>query len=117
MAYNIQKYTKTLTLLYQSDDNLIEDALHYFNGIVRGIVLVVPNLEGSDTASISLIDDAGVVVYTKTGLAESTTHQLYTYDANNVLQFPLSGNYKISIGTSGAQTANRAFTVALLVER
>jgi hypothetical protein len=115
--YQIQNYSKSLVLVFATDDDLIEDAAHYFNGLVRGIVLVAPALTGATTCGIRITDAAGNIVYSKAALAASTTHQIYLYDTNNVLMFPLSGTYKIGITTSGAQDANRTFAVAVLIEK
>ncbi len=117
MAYNIQKFSKTLILLYATNPTTIASVAAYLNGLCRGIVITAPALETSHTYTINIKDAAGNVVYTKAALVQNTVTQIYLYDANNALVFPLSGDYTIEIVTSGSQTADRTFTVALLIER
>ena len=115
--YRIQRYEESLVLAFATDNNSIESSAISLNGLLKGIILVVPDLTSTNTATINIKDVDGNVIYTKGSLAESTTHQIYLYDSNNALAVPLSGNHTIEIVTSGNQDANRTFSVALLIER
>lgn len=120
--YNLQRYKTSLVLDFAADDNEIT-ASAILNGLLRGVILTVPDLDSSDTTTINIKDADGNVLYTKGTLAESTTHKLYDMvasDASTIIPMavPLAGpSITIDIVTSGAQTANRTFGVILLVDR
>ena len=119
MARNrIQRYTTTLTLLFAADDNqIISGSLVGLNGLLHGITLVIPDLDNADTTTITIKDADGAVLFTKAALAESTTHVVTTDSNNHPLRVPLAGAHTITIDTSGAQTANKAFDIVLLIAR
>jgi flagellar hook assembly protein FlgD len=115
--FNIQRYKETLVLAFATDNNSIESSAVQLNGLLSGVVVQVPDLESTNTATINIKDASGNVVYTKASLAESSTTQAYVDGNNHPLRIPLSGNYTIELVTSGNQTANRTFTVDLLINR
>jgi hypothetical protein len=117
MSYVVQRKPFTLPLVFATDDNEIESSLTELNGLLAGVIVVVPDLDSTNTATVEVKDVDGNVIYTKTAIAKSTTGKFFI-DANNFpLQLPLSGKHTVKITTSGAQTANRSFTVILLIKR
>lgn len=107
---NIQRVKKTLVLDFSEDDNQIISSAFDLNGILRRVVFVVPELTSTHTASVTLKDVDGNTVYTDTGVAESSS-------ANEVAEAAISGQHTLTVDTSGAQDADRTFTVILYVER
>lgn len=106
----IQRIKKTLVLDFSADDNQIISDAFEVNGIIRRVVFVVPDLDSTNTATLTLKDVDGYEVYSDATVAESTT-------ANEVTDKAASGQHTLTVDTSGAQTADRTFTVVLLVER
>lgn len=107
---SIQRIKKTLVLDFSEDDNQIVSDAFDVNGILRRVVFVVPALDSTHTASFTLKDADGYTAHTKAAVAQSTT------DSENV-EKAVSGDHTLTVDTSGAQTANRTFTVVLYVER
>jgi hypothetical protein len=69
------------------------------------------------TATITLRDTEGNVIYQKAGLSASTSNT-YFIDANNYpLQLPLSGVHKVEVALSGGQAVTQqTVSIKLLVE-
>lgn len=112
----IQRIPVTISLAYATDDNDAVSSAVTLNGKLLGLIPVAPNLDSTNTYSVTLKDVDGYTIYTKASLAESVATPLFV-DANNyALNVPVSGSHTIAIQTSGAQTADRTFTVILLVE-
>lgn len=113
--YNIKRYSASLVLAYQSNATTVVGDGVDFNGLLVGVVVIVPNLDSTNTATITIKDQDGTTVYSKASLARSTTTTAFV-DANNYpLQIPLSDSHTITITTSGSQTADRTFGVRLLI--
>jgi hypothetical protein len=78
------------------------------NGLVRGtitrIVFEVPDLDGTGTATLSIIDEDGKELYSSGALAESTDHTLSVSE-------DVTGDETWKIVTDVAQTADRALVV------
>jgi hypothetical protein len=111
----IIKTSKQLVLLYETNATTITGTLEA-NGLLRGISVVVPNLDSTDTITLALLDSDGGTIYSKASIAESATTTAYI-DANDYpLQLPLHGTITISIITSGSQTADRTFKVNIYYE-
>lgn len=74
------------------------------NGILRGINLKVPQVDGTPTVTIT-IADADKTIFSIASLAENTTHQL-RYDTQGVtilpMAIPMAGQYTVTITFSGA---------------
>lgn len=115
--YQIQRYKTTLTLDFSEDDNEIVSGNIPLNGILKGIIPTAPDLDGTQTYTITIKDADGNVVYTKASLTENQASPQFVDANNRPLELPLSGNHTITITTSGAQTADRIFTVVLLINR
>lgn len=107
---NIQRIKKTLVLDFAADDNQIISDAFDLNGILRRVVFVVPELDSTNTADVTLKDVDGYTVYSDTAVAENST-------ANETADLAVSGSHTLTVDTSGAQTADRTFTVVLYVER
>ena len=105
----VTRLKRTLTLDFAADDNQIIGTEN-INGIVKTIILVVPALTSTNTASITIKDEDGYQLYTATGKAESTTHVLeLTADT----EFPVAGEISITIDTSGVEAADVDFVVVI----
>lgn len=116
--YNIQSFTVPGTVIDQSADadQIITSAFE-LNGLLRGILITSPDLDDTDTFSITIKDADGYTIFTRASLAESTLHNIFTDTNNHPLQLPLTGNHTVTITASGDQAADRTFVVKLLVER
>lgn len=108
--HGIQRVKKTLVLDFSEDDDQIISSAFELNGILRRAVLVVPALDGTGTADVTLKDVDGYTVYSDTTVAESTT-------ANETTDLAVSGSHTLTIDASEAQTEDRTFTVVLYIER
>ena len=117
--FNIQRYTLPLILLFATNNTTIASSAIEFNGLLRGLLITAPDLEGVTTFTITITDADGFVVYSKAALAESTSHAIFDDPdlTDFILERPLSGDHTITIVTSGVQTADRTFAVKLLIER
>ena len=69
----------------------------YENGIIRAIVMVVPNFTNAITVTqIDVIDDDGDTIYTNTtGWAENATHLI------TGLTIPVDKEYQVKVTVSG----------------
>ena len=119
MARNrIQKFATTLVLDFGADDNqIISGSIVGLNGLLHGILLDIPDLDSTDTVTITIKDADGNVIFTRASLAESTKHVITEDSNNHPLRLPLAGAHTITIDTSGAQTADRTFEIKLLIAR
>lgn len=116
--YQVQRFTVPGTIIDQSEDaDQIITSAFAVNGILKGILITSPDLDDTDTFTITLKDAGGYTIFTRGTLAEGTLLGIFT-DANNFpLELPLSGNHTITITTSGDQAADRTFVVILLIKR
>ena len=87
------------------------------NGIMLGLTVAVPALDNAATLAVSVADQDGTVLYTKSGIAASTQAS-YLVDVNNMyLRVPLSGATTVTVTTSAAQTTQKAVAVKLLISK
>jgi hypothetical protein len=112
----IKRIPVTLPLVFATDDNEITVSVGDLNGKLLGIIPVIPDLTSTHSVTVTIFDAGGYKIYEKAGIAESTSVGLFVDANNHPLQLPLSGAHTVKITTSGAQDANRTFTVYLLVE-
>ena len=113
----IQRFTKQLVLDFGADDNQIISSALSLNGLLHGITLDIPDLDSTNTTTITLKDADGTVLFSKAALAESTKHGIVVDGNDHPLRIPLVGNHTVELLTSGAQTADRTFEVVLLIAR
>lgn len=87
------------------------------SGKIRGIVADVPNLTGTTTITLALLDQDGATIYSKASIAESAKTAAYI-DANNYpLQIPVCGVVTARVTQTNAQSGADAITnVTLLME-
>jgi len=110
---NISTYSIPLTVDFSVNDTTIASAAQPIKGTFRGIHISAPNLDGTDTYSVTITDKHGATVYTAASLVRNTTTTAFT-DANTFyFNQPLVGDLVVTIVTSGAQTADRTFTVTI----
>ena len=117
MKYRIRRYKTTLILDFSADDNEIVSSAIPFNGVLKGIIPTAPDLESTNTYTITIKDADGNTIYTKATLVENQATPIFIDANNEPLTLPLAGDHTITLTTSGAQTADRTFTVVLLIER
>lgn len=115
MNYPIAKRNFPLVLSYLDNATTIVSDATQMNGLLRGIQITAPDLDSTNTYSLTIKDADGYTIFTKASLVENTTTTVYVDTNNQPLQLPLQGAHTVTIVTSGAQTANRAFSVKLLV--
>lgn len=113
--YRIQKWKKTLTLLFATHSTIITQTGVELNGVLLAAnVKTAATVDTSATTAVSLTDADGVVVYSKTGLAAAgNTQTLLTNDT----RVPLTGLYTVTVTFSAAQTANRNTDVSFFMDR
>jgi hypothetical protein len=116
--YTIQRFTVPGTVIDQSEDadEIVTDEFQ-LNGLLKGLLITSPDLDDTDTFTISLKDADGYTIFTRGTLAEGTVFNIYTDTNDHPLEIPLSGSHTITITASGDQAADRTFVVKLLVQR
>lgn len=115
--YNLQRYTKTLTLAYATNATTISASTGDLNGLLAGVEINAPDLDSTNTYTVTLTDADSFTIFTRATLAENTKTAIFTDANNHPLRLPLSGTHTITVVTSGAQTGDRTFTVNLLIDR
>lgn len=108
--YPNTRIKKTLVVDVSEDNNSVLSEPFEINGRIRRAVIVVPDLDSTNTATLVIKDEDGFTVYTDSAVAENST-------ANETTDIAVAGQHTIEITTSGNQTADRTFTVVLLVDR
>lgn|SRR5664280_2363752 len=116
-TYGIQRKKIPILLAYQTNATTATQAGVSLNGLLRGVEINAPDLDSTNTYTITLTDSDGFDIYTKGKLAKNTRSSAFIDANNQPLQLPLSGAYTVKIVTSGNQTADRSFSVSLLVDR
>lgn len=86
------------------------------NGLLKGVSVTAPDLDNSDTYTVSIADDYSVTIYNDAGLAENSTTTKFVDSNNYPLERPLRGDITVTITASGAQASARSFTVVLYVQ-
>lgn len=107
---SIKRIERTMVVDVSEDNNSVETQPFEINGRLRRAVVVVPDLDSTNTATLNVVDQEGQNAYQKTAMAESATSN------NTGLDVALAGDCTLQIVTSGNQTADRTFTVVLYVE-
>lgn len=112
--FGIQRYKISLTIL-SGTTNIVSSALP-LNGLLRGISVSAPAMTGASyTAAVK--DADGFTVYSKSGITPNALTSAYIDANNQPLQLPLSGGHTITLTSAGTEAADRAFSVALLIDR
>ena len=113
-SYTVNR--KSFSSTIASAGTAILTDLGELNGKCVGILITSPDLDDSDTFTVSLETSDGYVLYSLGTLAEDLAHELLI-DANNFpLHLPLEGSHNLRITASGAQAADRTFTGRLLID-
>lgn len=114
--YKIQRYKITCTI--PADDNTIVEDLPNLNGYLVAVQANVPALVGTTTLTISITDQDGYTIYSKSGIAEGARF-IDIADSNNVLRkIPLSGTHQITCTASNIQTSTQApIPIVLKIEK
>lgn len=115
-GYNIQRYQTSITIADSQTVGSTTGAS--LNGILRGVLLDVPNLDGTVTVTLDILDVDSQVLYTKASIAENQKTAIFQDAATNPLAIPLSGAHTIRVTASGTQTGgNDTIIVTLLVDK
>lgn len=119
MRYNIQRYKKSLTIA--DGQTAISSTAEELNGLLRGILCKVPQLDGTTTITVAVIAVDGSDEYTlfsKASIAENANTPVLVDANNEYIAIPLSGNIKITVTASGAQSGgNDTVGITLLIDR
>jgi hypothetical protein len=94
-----------LTLLFATDNDLISTTIRIC-GTMLDATFDVPVLDGATTATLILLDENGKSVYNSGACAANTSHSL-------TIGKSFAGELTVQHTTSGGQTANRAFGLAI----
>lgn len=87
------------------------------NGLIKRILITAPDLDDTDTFTITIADEDGYILYTQETVGEDQQLNI-DQDANSLaLDIPVAGQVTITIVTSGAQSAEATFGVVLVVDR
>jgi len=114
MSYNrIKKYAVPVTIA--SSGTTKTSGVVPINGLLRGIVVDAPDLDDSDTYTVTLIDEEGATIQTFATLAENSVVAKYIDANNNYFNQPLH-NPQVTITASGAQAAARDFVINIYYE-
>lgn len=87
------------------------------NGILRGVLVDAPDLDDTDTYTVAVETDDGFSLVSEASLTENSKSAVMVDGNDMALAVPLSGQHVIKVTASGAQAAERTFTVSLLIER
>ena len=115
MARRIQRFSATYTIASAAAE-VVSGAIS-LNGLLNGILINSPNLDDTDTFTVTFKDADGNVLFTRATLAESVRHAITTDSNDHPLRIPLAGNHTVTITASGNQAADRDFDVVLLIAR
>lgn len=114
--YPIQRFKQTVTVA--NGGTTANGAVATVNGILRGIVIVAPNMTSS-TYTVKILDDDGNVIFSKASLNKSATSVIMVDASTIPLAIPLSnsGTAVINILAASTEGAARDLPVTLLIER
>lgn len=116
MAYNIQRYVQTVTIL--ADGTTQADPTSYVNGRIVGILANVPALVGTTTLTLAITDADGYTVFSKASIAEGAKYAAFIDANNQPLQLPVAGILTLTVTASNAQTSVAApIPIVLLINR
>jgi len=118
----MQRVAGTATIVVATDADQIIQSLGDLNGILRGIIVVVPDLKATGTLDVDLKDADGNVLFTKSNLAESATYAYYDDLASDAATYlpmgiPLAGVHSLTLTTDVAQDVDTDIDYVLLIER
>lgn len=114
--YKIRRYAETATIP-DTTATVTTPAVEH-NGILRGILLDVPQLDGTTTVTFTLKDADGYTIFTQASIAENAKTAIFVDANNEPLQLPLSGNHTMTLLASNTQTTgDKDIPVVLLYER
>ena len=111
----IHKRSVLITLAYATDSYNASGTVK-INGILKGVSLVVPNLNSSNTVKASILDEQGGTIWTKSTIADSATTSVYVDSNSYYFSQPLHGTVTLALVTSGGQTADRSFVFHVYFE-
>lgn len=112
--YAIQRFKQTILLDVSENDTVATTGNNYFNGLLRELIVKTPDLDSTNTMTFSILDEDDFVIYEGEAQAKDST-VISLLDANSVV--PLSGNHKLKVTTSGAQSVDRSFDIVFYIER
>lgn len=117
--YNIQRFKQTIDI---ADGQTIGNSVAAnLNGILRGVLVDAPDLDGAVTLTVAvlLIDGAEeYTIFSQASIAENANTAILVDANNHPLSRPLSGNIQIRVTASGAQADDDdSVAVSLLVDR
>ena len=104
---NEDVWEMVVTATFDTDDTTDVSLAIPFNGIIRDIVLAVPNTTNAITTQLQIQDNGDNVVFDTGELAENST---YTFSVDK----SLSGTIDVVIGVSGAVGASGSIIVATI---
>lgn len=117
MDNNIQRVSATVAI---ADSQTVGSTAiaRRLNGILRGVMVNAPQLDGTTTVTVDVLDSSSFVVFTKASIAENAKTPIFIDANNQPLQIPLSGTYTVRVTASGAQSGgNDSVVVDLLIGR
>lgn len=117
--YGVQKFKTTVSIA--NGQTVGQSTGNALNGVLRGIIVKAPQLDGSVTLTLDIIDEDGsVTMFSRASIAENQ-NSVILHDAQtapNALVVPLSGVYTIQVTASGAQSGdNDSVPIVLLIDR
>ena len=104
---NEDVWERVITANFDADDTTDVTLAIPLNGIVRSVVVVVPNTTNAITTQLQINDNGDNTVFDTGELAENDTYVFAT-------DLPLAGTIDIVIGVSGAVGASLSEIVATL---
>lgn len=116
--YPIKQVDITATILSGGTAGSSADIPADLNGLIRAIYINAPDLTSTNTYTITIAGPkTGQTLYSKASLTKNAKTNILV-DANNYpLQIPFATSGVITVTSSGAEGADRAFGITLLVER
>lgn len=85
-------------------------------GRLVGYSLTTPDLSGTNTTTLAIVDAYSVTVYSKATIAESTTTTAFVDANNHPFRIPLVGPLTITCTASGTQTGAVNYTLVVYYE-
>lgn len=114
--FKMQRYSVSIAI---ADGQTVGTATDVpLNGILKGVLVDAPQLDGAVTLTVAITDVDGFTVFSKASIAENAKTATYLDTNSRPLELPLSGNHTITVTASGAQSGgNDTVGVKLLIER
>jgi hypothetical protein len=113
--FRFQRWKQTITLLFATNNTIISVSNVQLNGLLSATIVKTPAaVDSAATVAVTIVDESGLAVFSRSGLAVNTnTQAILTGDT----KVPLGGIYTVTVTFSAAQTANRDTDVTLLIDR